>query len=177
MEGTDTSAMQKTWEELAATEMRLQLMNELLRINVGLADVEEFNLNLKGNLKNQPSEKFSEMHDIRFVRAAMNIKMYDEQVTRGKLIRCRNKCRTQLMMKLGRNTKKYRTVIKSLRRDAQAIKTSYRKFYDDKMEHLRCKYRESEEEKVDKIPTEMQELITLSIFDRENLMRLPVLVK
>ena len=144
--------MQKTWEELAATEMRLQLMNELLRINVGLADVEEFNLNLKGNLKNQPSEKFSEMHDIRFVRAAMNIKMHDEQVTRGKLIRCRNKCRTQLMMKLGRNTKKYRTVIKGLRR-------------------------ESEEEKVDKIPTEMQELITLSIFDRENLMRLPVLVK
>ena len=51
MEGMDISAMKRTWEDLAATEMRLQLMSELLKLNVGLADVEEFNLNLKGNLK------------------------------------------------------------------------------------------------------------------------------
>ena len=49
MEGMDLSAMKRTWEDLAETEMRLQLMSELLKLNVGLADVEEFNLNLKGN--------------------------------------------------------------------------------------------------------------------------------
>ena len=41
--------MTETWEELAATEMRLQLMSESLKIKVGFADVKEFNLGLKGN--------------------------------------------------------------------------------------------------------------------------------
>ena len=54
MEGTDLSAMKKTWDDLAATEMRLQLMSELVKFKVGLADVEEFNLNLK-NLNTIPS--------------------------------------------------------------------------------------------------------------------------
>ena len=47
MEGMDTSVMEQTWVDLATTEMRLQLMSELLKCNVGLAEVEEFNLNLK----------------------------------------------------------------------------------------------------------------------------------
>ena len=51
-EGQDLSAMPKIWEDLAVTEMRLQLMSELIKIKVGFADVEEFNLGLKGNLKN-----------------------------------------------------------------------------------------------------------------------------
>ena len=99
MEGMDLSAMRKTWEELAATEMRLQLMNDLLKVNVGLGDVEEFNLDIKGNLKNLPSERTNEMQNQRLVKAAMSIKMHDEQVTRGKLIRQRNKSRTELMKK------------------------------------------------------------------------------
>ena len=51
MEGPDTSMMTKTWEDLAATEMRLQLMSELGKYSVGLADIEEFNLDLKSNKK------------------------------------------------------------------------------------------------------------------------------
>ena len=47
MEGPDLSVMKKTWEELAATEMRLQLMSELLKYSVGLADVENFNFDLQ----------------------------------------------------------------------------------------------------------------------------------
>ena len=51
MEGMDLSVMKETWEELAATEMRLQLMSELVKYGVGLADVENFNIDLKSNLK------------------------------------------------------------------------------------------------------------------------------
>ena len=49
--------MTKIWEDLAATEMRLEMMSELIRIKVGFADIEEFNLGLKGNLKNLNSSK------------------------------------------------------------------------------------------------------------------------
>ena len=41
MEGTVLSAMPEIWEELARTEMRLQLMRELIQIKVGFADIKE----------------------------------------------------------------------------------------------------------------------------------------
>ena len=172
MEGLEPSVIRKTWEDLAATEMRLQLMSELLKLNVGLADVEEFNIDIKSNLKNLPSEKANEMQNERLVKAAMNIKIHDEQITRTKLIRTRNVTRTKLMKTLGRNTRKYRTVIKNLRLAARDIKANYKTTYDAKMDHLQHKYRETEEEKLDKIPKEMEEYITLSIFDRDKFDRL-----
>ena len=63
----DLSVMKKTWEDLAATEMRLQLMSELVKLSVGLADVEEVNLDLKGNLTNLPSDKVSEVQNSKLV--------------------------------------------------------------------------------------------------------------
>ena len=88
--------MTETWEELAATEMRLQLMSELLKIKVGFADVEEFNLGLKGNLRNKNLNKINEMQDKKIVMVAMEIKMRDEQTTKSKLMRARNKKRAEL---------------------------------------------------------------------------------
>ena len=167
MEGLDPSVMQKTWEDLAATEMRLQLMSELIHFNVGLADIEEFNLDLKDNLKNMPSEKAKEKQNMRLVKAAMSVKIHDEQTTRTKLIRERNIMRTKLMRQLGKNTRKYKTVIRNLRKAARDTKAIYKTIYDAKLPHLRLKYRETEEEKLDKISAEIGELITLSIFDRE----------
>ena len=157
----------KTWQDLAATEMRLQLMSELVNYNVGLADVEEFNIDLRDNLKNLPSERATELQNSRLVKAAMSVKIYDEQVTRTKLTKTRNTTRTKLMKVLGKNTRRYRTVIKNLRKEARATKEEFRKNYDQKMEHLRYKYRETEEEKLDKVPKEIEEYITLSIFDRD----------
>ena len=48
MEGPDLSAMVDLWEDLATTEMRLQLMSELINTKVGLADIEKFNSGLMG---------------------------------------------------------------------------------------------------------------------------------
>ena len=131
MEGLEPSVIRKTWEDLAATEMRLQLMSELLKLN--------------------------EMQNERLVKAAMNIKIHDEQITRTQLIRTRNVTRTKLKKTLGKNTRKYRTVIKNLRLAARDIKANYKTTYDAKMDHLQHKYRETEEEKLDKIPKEMEE--------------------
>ena len=45
MEGLDTSsAMLRVWRSLAASEARLYLMEELMRLGIGLAEVEEFNI-------------------------------------------------------------------------------------------------------------------------------------
>ena len=142
MEGQDLSAMTKIWEDLAATEMRLEMMSEPIRIKVGFADIEEFNLGLKGNLKNLNSSKISEMQDRKIVKVAMEVKMRDEQVTKRKLIRARNKARTETSKLLGQNTKTYRTRIRGFRDAALARKLEYRDKYSKKIEHLKFKYRE-----------------------------------
>ena len=133
MEGQDPSAVKEIWESLATTEMRLQMMSELVKLNLGLADIEEFNINLTDNLKNKPSEKVTEMQNQRLIKATMSVKIKDEQTTRSKLIRKRNIARTNLMRELGRNSKKYRRRIRELRKAATDIKVGYRELYTEKM--------------------------------------------
>ena len=140
-------ALHSIWAELhlARTEMLLQLMTELVKLKVGFADVEEFHLGMKGNLENPISEKISEMQDTKVVKAAMEVKMRDEQVTKRKLIRARNKARAELSSSLGRNSKRYRTQIRSFQDRARNVKAEARIKYTEKLEHLKQKYRENDE--------------------------------
>ena len=86
MEGTDLSAELEIWEELAVTKMRLQLMSTLIKIKVGFADVEEYNLGLRGSLKNPENQGLTLLQEEKVVTAAMEVKMRDEQVTKTKQI-------------------------------------------------------------------------------------------
>ena len=139
--------MEEIWKALARTEMLLQLMTQLVKLKVGFAEVEEFNLGIKGNLKNPMSEKISEMQDSKIVKAAMEVKMRDEQVTKRKLIRARNKARAELSRSLGRNSKRYRTQIRCFQDRARKEKVETRIKYTEKLEHLKRKYRERERER------------------------------
>ena len=170
MEGLDLSAMSKTWQDLAASEMRLHLMTELSKLKIGLAEVEEFNKVLKLNLRCE--ESYSEVQQVKFVKTTMSIKLRDEQKTNQKLITERNKKRRKLAEIFGLNTKPYRAKIKIFQEEARVVKSEVRAKYRDKIEHLQLKYRETEEEKSDKVPEEMEELATLSIFDREKFERI-----
>jgi hypothetical protein len=173
MEGLDLSAMSKTWQDLATSEMRLHLMTELGKINVGFAEVEEFSLGLNCKMRSKNS-KNSEMHEGKVVKVAMEIKMRDEKKYNSELIRKRNQHRREISEILGQNSKRYRTIIRNLRGDAQKTKKIYKEKYDKKLNHLRYKYRESEEEKLDKIPKEMQDFESLSVFDRGKFGRIEV---
>ena len=137
--------MVELWEDLATTEMRLHLMSELLSIKVGLADIEEFNLDLKGNLKNKIDAKYCEMQESKIIKAALKLKMHDEQITKRKLMRQRNKAGSTVSAKLGRNSKRYRAAIKSFRDAAMAKKAEMRERYTSKLRDLKFKYREDAE--------------------------------
>ena len=51
--GSDLGLMISAWQDLAASECRLELMNKLKVINLGLAEVEEFNLGLNVTLRTE----------------------------------------------------------------------------------------------------------------------------
>ena len=93
--------------------------------------------------------------------------MRDEQKEKKKKMKNREDARTTLSNKMGKNTKTYRSTIRKFRDAALEKKAEYREKYSNKLEHLKFKYREDEEEKLDNIPKEMQEYASLSIFDKE----------
>ena len=81
MEGKDTSPeMLGAWSGMAASEARLALMQELLGLEVGLADCEEFGLDLTSKLRSEDFKKSSgEDNSRRLAKVTMEIKIRDER--------------------------------------------------------------------------------------------------
>ena len=150
MEGQDlSSAMIKSWKNLAASECRLSLMMELLKLGVGFAEIEEFNLDLSSKFRSKGfKEKFSEMTDRKMIKVAMEFKLRDEQKYNSEVNRERNILRKKLEETMTKNSKPYRSKIKFLRCEAAKVKEELRKKYEKKLNHLRKKYKLGEEEKM-----------------------------
>ena len=98
--------MNKCWKDLAASEMRLHLMTELGKINVGFAEVEEFNLGLNCKFRSKAFKNNSEMNEGKIIRVAMEIKMRDERKFNGETETERNAFRRELGDLLGEKFKK-----------------------------------------------------------------------
>ena len=80
-EGFDSGLMIKAWQTLAASESRLELMGKLKKINLGLAEVEEFNLGLNIQFRSEKSKEKLANGESKVVRAAMESKLLDETFT------------------------------------------------------------------------------------------------
>ena len=140
-------------------------MEELMKINVGFNEAEEFGLGLKLSFK---SKKYKENADVTrdAVRAAMKIKLGDEKRYKSELFLARNKERKKIEEELGKNTKTYRRILRELRDEAQQERKLAREKYAKKISHLKNRHKEEKEEKDDEIPAEMGEYKDLSIFNR-----------
>ena len=67
MEGLEKRA-RKTWQDLAASEMRIWMLRELLCLEVGLNDVEVFGLNLVKKFRSEAMKTNSEKIEKKLVR-------------------------------------------------------------------------------------------------------------
>ena len=100
-------------------------MTELGKINVGFAEVEEFNLGINCKFRSRAFQQNSEMNEGKVIKVAMEIKMHDELEFNSEMIKERNRCRREIGEILGQNSRKYRTVIRNLRSDALKVKKTY----------------------------------------------------
>ena len=166
MEGSDlSSVMSKTWRSLAASESRLNLMCELLKYGVGFAEIEEFNLDLQCKFRSRDfKENYGERNDKKLIKAAMEIKIRDERKFNNEVNRDRNILRKKLEEIYDKNSKPYRAKIKSLRCESAKVKNELNRKYEKKLSHLRAKYRDSEDDKIRKVPKSLEEFSDLSIF-------------
>jgi hypothetical protein len=79
MEGQELRDAKKLWEAVVANESRIHLMMELSRVEVGLADVEEFSLDLGD--KCRADSRSNGKVEWKVVKAAMESKMIDARRT------------------------------------------------------------------------------------------------
>ena len=94
--------------------------------------------------------------------------MIDERQVHSKLETERYNVKKMIEDILGKNTKKARNIVKKMRQEAARSKSTMMRKHEEKLKHLRRKYRKTEEEKLDKIPEVLEELQieNLSIFSK-----------
>ena len=165
MEGQERRAI-RLWQDLAGSECRLGLFKELGNLNVGVADVEEFNFGILSKLRSEKLRGEGEKAMKKLIKSAMEIKIRDEDNFRGEKVRERNMMRREIGEHLKINSRPYRNLMRSLRECAEKVREDYRLKYETKIKHLKEKYRENEGEKINKIPDLLKEFNGFRIFDR-----------
>ena len=171
--GPELRIEREAWCKLAESEARLHLIMELLKIKVGFPDVEEFCLEIESKYRSTAIGSLKERGDKspewQIVKICMNLKLLDERKKNSELVTMRYNLRKNLEETLGKNSRKARNRVKKLRCEAARRKKTVMKKYEEKLYHLRKKFRISEEEKVDTVPEAIQDmkLEKLSIFNRQ----------
>ena len=66
-----------------------------------------------------------------------------------------------------KNSRTYRRVLKQLRIEANKTTQDFDKKYKKKVKHLRRKFRESEKDKIKKLPKGLEDFAMLRVFDQE----------
>ena len=87
IEGHSLGELEKVWEDLAASEARIKMMDKLALFKVGFNDVENFNLGLIFNSKTINDDEHRDRNDKKVVEAAMKFKRRDEIRNRKELVK------------------------------------------------------------------------------------------
>ena len=89
--GKDLSELLKLWKDIAKSEIRLKLMVELRKKELGFNEIENFRLGLKYSLKSEKLRGENSKPIQRVIKSAMNLKMRDEIHHLNELKRKRNR--------------------------------------------------------------------------------------
>ena len=122
-------------------------MAKLKRLKVGLADVEEFCIDL-GEKCRAETRSIGKV-GWRVVKAAMESKMVDARRIDKNLKREQNLTRRKIYKNNGEDSRKSKKIIRILKNEARNRKRELKSKYNKKIEHLKRKYRQDEEDKLD----------------------------
>ena len=139
-EGQDLSDATKVWTSLAMSECRMELLTRLVQLNIGLKEVQDISECLNIQYRSEHLKSNSDKEAVKVVRNLMELKLRDEKFYHGEQMRLRNIARREIFKEYGKNTRKSRTIVKSLRTNAMREKNIARKKYEKKLSFLIKKY-------------------------------------
>ena len=125
MEGPEQRVLQRLWQNTAYSEARINMMGNLMGMELGLAELENFKLNLLSKLKTEEMKKKGEKVTKTMIRLAMEMKMRDEKQNREEMNREKNRVRRELGEKLGHNSRPHRQILSKLRDCARKAKSEH----------------------------------------------------
>ena len=79
IDGTSLGEMLQAWKDAAASDVRINMLDKLIKKKVGLREVEQFSLGLKYGFKSSKMQKNSEKPVEGVVEVAMSVKLKDEK--------------------------------------------------------------------------------------------------
>ena len=168
MEGKETRVMKKVWDQVAESEERITLMKKLIKMGIGVAEVEELGVSIHSKFKSnafQSRVKDGEIVSKEALKNIMVIKLRDERKHLRELMRKKRVMQSKIEKDLNKNSRPSRRLLKEFREHAAKVRIEYREKYRQKIEHLSKKYRDSKEELARRIPEDMIELGSLRVFD------------
>ena len=168
MEGTETRVMGKVWSQVAISEERIILLKNLIKIGVGVAEVEELGANIHSKFKS--NSFLSRVNDGEIVskeaiKQIMILKLRDERKHLRDLMRKKKMLREKIEKDMKKNSRPSRRLLQEFRNQSAKVRIEHREKYRQKVEHLKRKYRDSKEELSRKIPEDLTALGGLRIFD------------
>ena len=160
--------MGKIWDQVAESEERIILMKNLIRLGVGVAEVEELGLSIHSKFKSNyylSKVKDGEIVSKEALRNIMVVKLRDERKHLRELMRKKRLMREKIEKELVKNSRPSRRILKEFREHSTKVKLECREKFKEKVDHLKRKYRDKEEDLVRRIPEDMIDLGGLRIFD------------
>ena len=141
------------------------LLRELITLGIGLKETEDYRVGLELKFRSQDFIKNGESQSRKVVKEAMTLKLRDEEKYSRELNGEKHEWRKKFRELYGEKSWKTRKIIKYLRGEASGIKMEYKMKYEEKLEHLRKKYVENNEEKVKKMTEGIEEFIDAKVFN------------
>ena len=166
VDGTSLGEMLTAWKDAAASEVRVNMLDTLIKKKIGLNEVEQFSLGLRFGLKSEKMQKRSGKTVEEVVQAAMVLKLRDEKENSRELQRRKEDMKTWLAKKYHPKNKNFKKIVQYLRQEAWTEKKILAEKSKRKIAHLEEEYRKNEEDKA-LIPPGMENLGILSIFSKE----------
>ena len=164
--GNDKRFTTDTWEKLAVSQCRLEMLRILVKSDIGLNEVEDYNTALNLKLKSKALRDRGPLSNRGVVREAMRQKLQDEVRVREECTRNRDKDRRLIKSIFGQKSIKTKAIIKNLKSDSDIVRVDLRQKYKAKISHLRKKYEKRRVEAVAVKPAKFHGFEKAKVFDK-----------
>ena len=165
--GYDTQFTCDSWDRLAVSQCRLEMLRILVKSDIGLNEVEDYNQELNLKLKSRALRERGPLANRGVVRVAMRTKLRDEVRLSNECMRERDKDRRRIKSIYGDKSVTTKAFLKGLKNESDIIRQDLRKKYLDKIAHLRRKFEKKRTELLENKPKKYHGFEDAKVFDKE----------
>ena len=153
--GPDTQFTTNSWDKLAVSQCRLEMLRILVKSDIGLNEVEDYNTELNLKLRSKALRDRGPLANRGVVRQAMRQKLQDEVRVRDECTRERDKVRRQVKLIYGFKSTTTKAILRNLKNDSDKVRVELRQKYMTKIAHLKKKFEKRKAEAKAKKPVQM----------------------